>query len=378
MPEERSDMLTPNALREIAERAIAQRARLSTEEAAKQALVLPLIQALGYDIFDPTEIVPEFTADYGHKKGEKVDYAIMCDGQPAILIECKAAGDLLDRSHASQLGRYFHTTTTAYFAVLTNGIVYKFFSDLDADNVMDVTPFYEVDITRADDHDIGRLNHFAKQTFDMKQVRMIATDMKCVRGIKAYLRQINDKPSDQFVRLLMDSVCPNMKKTQVNIDRITMLSKQAFREFINDCIENIPNPEKNGVSSNVREGSVVSNEDCNRIPLTEVNEGEHFTQKPIAVQFPDEKEIKIDGYWVDTLRCISDWLGKKGCQLITADTRYFVTESQPEGKRHHEVKCKGKTIYILINASIKNLMIRNQKLLEACNIDPKSVFVIMS
>jgi len=68
---------------------------------------MPFINVLGYDVFDPTEVVPEFTADIGTKKGEKVDYAIMKDGKPIILFECKWSGADLNKEHASQLHRYF-------------------------------------------------------------------------------------------------------------------------------------------------------------------------------------------------------------------------------------------------------------------------------
>ena len=62
---------------------------LNTEEATKTSLVMPFIQMLGYKIFDPTEVRPEYTADVGTKKGEKVDYALMLDGTPVVLIEAK-------------------------------------------------------------------------------------------------------------------------------------------------------------------------------------------------------------------------------------------------------------------------------------------------
>ena len=118
------------------------RQHLATEEATKNALVLPVINALGYNVFDPTEVVPEFVADVGTKKGEKVDYVIMRDGKPAILIECKAAGSRLNLNHASQLFRYF-ATTDARFAVLTDGIEYQFYTDIEAPNRMDSHPFFE-------------------------------------------------------------------------------------------------------------------------------------------------------------------------------------------------------------------------------------------
>ncbi len=123
--------------------------QIATEEAAKTALVLPFIQVLGYDIFDPSEVEPEHTCDVGIKKGEKIDYAIKQDGQPILLIECKHSSENLDKC-GNQLFRYYGTSK-AKFAVLTDGVRYRFFSDLDADNVMDNTPFLEVDITNLKD-----------------------------------------------------------------------------------------------------------------------------------------------------------------------------------------------------------------------------------
>ena len=113
---------------------------IQTEEATKNALILPFINALGYNVFDPTEVVPEFTADVGIKKGEKVDYAIKLDGKVIMLFECKQVGAALSRAHASQLFRYF-TVTEARVGVLTNGVTYLFFSDLEEPNKMDERPF---------------------------------------------------------------------------------------------------------------------------------------------------------------------------------------------------------------------------------------------
>lgn len=108
--------------------------QIKTEEATKNALVMPFIQILGYDVFDPFEVNPEFIADLGIKKGEKVDYAIMKDGEP-IIVECKHHLEKLD-PHNSQLFRYFHVCK-AKFGLLTNGLVYRFYTDLNDANKMD-------------------------------------------------------------------------------------------------------------------------------------------------------------------------------------------------------------------------------------------------
>ena len=114
---------------------------IQTEEATKTSLIMPFFSLLGYDVFDPNEFVPEFTADVGIKKGEKVDYAIVNEGQPVILIEAKWVGEKLDR-HDSQLFRYFGTTC-AKFAILTNGVIYRFYTDLDEQNKMDEKPSWK-------------------------------------------------------------------------------------------------------------------------------------------------------------------------------------------------------------------------------------------
>ena len=117
-------------IKDIASRVPKQMPHIQTEEATKNAFIMPFISALGYDVFNPTEVIPEFTSDVGTKKGEKVDYAIKKDNQIIILIECKWAGADLRTTHASQLYRYF-SATDARFAILTNGVSYEFYSDID-------------------------------------------------------------------------------------------------------------------------------------------------------------------------------------------------------------------------------------------------------
>src|SRR5215207_4868836 len=115
-------------IKQLGDRAAKMKDKILTEEATKNAFIMPFIQMMGYDVFNPLEVVPEFIADIGIKKGEKVDYAIIKDGNPIVLIECKHwSADL--NPHNSQLFRYFHTTS-AKFGILTNGIVYRWYTDL--------------------------------------------------------------------------------------------------------------------------------------------------------------------------------------------------------------------------------------------------------
>jgi hypothetical protein len=131
-------------LKQLAERIKTSKEIILTEEATKHSFIMPFLSALGYDVFDPTVIVPEFTADIGTKKGEKVDYAILQDGKPIIVIEAKNHTEKLD-NHNNQLIRYFNVTDSK-FAILTNGIEYRFFSDIEETNRMDKIPFLTVNL----------------------------------------------------------------------------------------------------------------------------------------------------------------------------------------------------------------------------------------
>ena len=133
-----------DSIKQISERIETLKANLPTEEATKTALIMPFINALGYDVFNPLEVLPEMCCDIGTKKGEKIDYAIMKDGEPIILIECKHWEQDLNL-HDNQLLRYFNVSK-AKFGVLTNGITYRFYTDLSEPNIMDEKPFLEINM----------------------------------------------------------------------------------------------------------------------------------------------------------------------------------------------------------------------------------------
>lgn len=236
-------MVSPlNALNALAERArnIDPNA-LQTEEAAKQSLVLPFIQALGYDVFDHAEVVPEFTADYGTKQGEKVDYAIIRDGKPAIIFECKKANDQLDINRASQLSRYF-THTDARIAILTGGIRYKFYSDLIETNRMDREPFLEFDIRELDGQGVKTLEGFAKGKFNLDDIQIAASKMLHISGIKEYLGKMHQQPDEAFVRLIAAAVGyppEGERMTASRLDHFTGLVRDAFQGFVDDRINSL-------------------------------------------------------------------------------------------------------------------------------------------
>lgn len=157
---------------------------LQTEEATKMSLIVPFFQLLGYDVFNPLEFCPEYTADIGIKKGEKVDYAILMDNEPVILVEAKSVNKKLDR-HSSQLFRYF-VSTSAKFAVLTNGVEYKFYTDLDETNKMDKDPFLSINLLNLKDNEITQLSKFKKRNLNISEIMDSASLLKYNSLFKNY------------------------------------------------------------------------------------------------------------------------------------------------------------------------------------------------
>lgn len=221
-------------LREIAAQIPLHKDRLETEEATKTSLVMPFLVALGYEVFNPTEVVPEFTADVGTKRGEKVDYAIMADGQPVLLIECKAINKDLDKETPTQLYRYF-SVTSAKFAVLTNGEIYKFFSDLEEPNKLDELPFFVLDLKRFDDHAVEQVKKFSKQSFDIERIRSTANDLKYTRAIKRLLAEEWLNPSEDFVRLFAKRVYSG-HLTQGRSEQFSAFVRKALHDFVRDRV----------------------------------------------------------------------------------------------------------------------------------------------
>lgn len=206
-----------------------------TEEATKTSLILPFFQLLGYDVFNPFEFIPEFTADTGTKKGEKVDYAIMINGEPVILIEAKSANTELNNKHMNQLFRYF-TVTKAKFGILTNGLTYRFYSDLEESNKMDTSPFLEIDLLHMRNDYINELKRFQKESFDIKGILNKASDLKYTAMIKAEILEQFSNPSDQFVRLLLNKEIYSGVKTQAVLDKFRNIIKVSFNEYVTDLI----------------------------------------------------------------------------------------------------------------------------------------------
>lgn len=252
-----------DALKQFSSRVEMLKDGVTNEEATKMSLIVPFFQLLGYDVFNPTEFCPEFTADVGIKKGEKVDYAIILDGNPEILIECKWSGQALDK-HSSQLFRYF-STTKAKFGILTNGITYQLFTDLDEPNKMDLTPFLEFSILDLNENVVNEIKKFHKDVFDSSRIFSTASELKYSKAIKELLRSEQEAPTDEFIRFLLNGVYDGQKNQKV-IDRFRPIVKRAFSSYINETMNQkissaLNNQEQETIEEPAPESKIVTTQE---------------------------------------------------------------------------------------------------------------------
>jgi hypothetical protein len=214
---------------------------IETEEATKNAFVMPFIgTVLGYDVFDPNEVIPEFTADVGTKKGEKIDYAIVHNGQVQVLVEVKKINDPLRIEHASQLFRYF-AVTNARIAILTNGETYEFYTDLDAPNRMDSKPFLVLDFSDIDETLLPELAKLTKESFNLDSVISAAGELKYIGQLKRILAAQFKEPEDEWVRFLTTRVYEGSFTQRIRDQFVPLVNKAAYQflnEQVNDRLKN--------------------------------------------------------------------------------------------------------------------------------------------
>lgn len=251
---------------------------------------MPFIQALGYDVFNPAEVIPEFSADVGTKKGEKVDYAICKDGKVSILVECKPASVELNINHAGQLFRYF-SVTEARLAILTNGVSFQFYSDVERPNKMDDKPFFTFSMASVKGQDIKTLEGFAKTDFDIEKIVREAGNMKLQSLLRKELEKEFAEPSEEFIRMMAARVHEGRLTPAVkdNFGKLLVGSIAAFvRDLVNDRLSsalNASNPIETTKSDPVDEI-----DDIGVLTTPEEIAGFHIVQA-IASRHVDPKRI---------------------------------------------------------------------------------------
>lgn len=229
------DMDFLDKVRDLVKRATSASQQALTEEATKTAVVMPFIQTLGFDVFSLDEVVPEFVADVGTKKGEKVDYAIKINSEVKILIEVKPIGSRLGTAQFSQLYRYF-AVSNARLAILTNGREFWFFSDIEEANKMDKKPFFMFDLLSHDAEQVGHLAAFQKAEFDMERILEAASSLRYVKQVSAYLSSQLEVPDDDFVKFIGRAVHSG-HITKAVIEQLRPAIQSALDSVIRDRIQ---------------------------------------------------------------------------------------------------------------------------------------------
>lgn len=372
-------MLSLKDLQDLARQATEHRDLFANnEQSVKTSLVLPFIGGLGYDYLSPIEVIAEYTADVGIKRGEKVDYAVMRDGEPIILFECKALSNALGVSEISQLFRYFQSTN-ADIGVLTNGAIYKFFSDLSDAGRMDDTPFLEVDIRCATEADILELGRFSKDIFDADGIKTAAINAKQVSVLKEYLESVYERPDDEFARLLLRKLIPS-RISKGRVEEHRDLVKRAFHEFVRQHSEprdsaDTPQDASDGeLSSTLDQTQAAPAQPPAPIagpvqapPLSVPNPGGEWqplsdiqlqsgAPRPSEIMFPDNLSVAIR-YWngvvVESVRWLTDngYLNASHCPVQLGISYIIATQPvHPNGNAfvsHREVNA----LYVNTNYS---------------------------
>ncbi|MDR2583181.1 MAG: type I restriction enzyme HsdR N-terminal domain-containing protein [Fibromonadaceae bacterium] len=318
-------------LKQLGKKVCSQKETAQTEAATKMAFIVPFIRALGYDTSNLAEVVPEYTCDAGIKKGEKIDYAILKNGEPIILIECKHWKQNLNL-HGGQLLRYFHVSK-AKFAILTNGIEYLFYSDLVAPNKMDEKPFLEINFGRLNDEAIEDVKKFHKSYFDLDIVSTAARDLKYKRELKAAIKSEMENPSENLVRVLAKQVYTGAIN-QKWLDFFTDLVKCSFSQIINERIEDLLALAKKN-----------NEEQTGKIAIDVQNENNDKTEQELKLNEEEIEAFKIVkailSSYADRLHCInrSDYISikldakKTICRLFLKTSGKYI-DIPIDGKRN--------------------------------------------
>lgn len=276
------------------------RHQIKTEEATKNAFVMPFLSALGYDVFNPTEVIPEFTADLGLKQGEKVDYGIKIDGELVLLIECKPCHSDLSVKNESQLKRYFHTQDSK-FAVLTNGIVYNFYTDLQKTNVMDEAPFLKIDLTKPQSINYQELEKFTRTKFNPDKVSATAKKLKTFNSVRSVLDEelmqlIDDEekqPSEEFIRFVFSRINSKGRFTAKVKEELGPIIKTSLEKIINDKAQASVDEIQNQLNKKREEARLKTEDNNNGIVTTQEEKDAYNIIRAVTSEIVSPSRIEM-------------------------------------------------------------------------------------
>ncbi|RKS25388.1 hypothetical protein CLV94_0418 [Flavobacterium endophyticum] len=328
-------------IRILGERVLKLKSQVNTEEATKNAFIMPFIKELGYDVFNPFEVTPELVADIGIKQGEKIDYAIMQDGEPIILIECKHHASPLNVNNASQLFRYFHTTK-AKFSILTNGIEYKFYTDLVETNKMDEKPFFAFNITDIKDNQIEELKKFHKAYYDFENIVTTASDLKYTFELKKLINSEFTNPSPEFVKHFAKQVYPSVITAKV-LEQFTNLTKKSLQQYISDMITDrlksaLTKEDEVTKEQEAELNSEITKEEANKVETTQEELEAFMIVKTILRQKIPITRIAYRDAQSYFAILLDDNNRKTICRLYLAGAKkYFVLLDEQKKEIRHEI-----------------------------------------
>lgn len=337
---------------------------LHSEEATKNAIIMPFLQILGYNVFDPQEVIPEYIADVGVKKGEKVDYAIFKDGKPIIIIECKPMGiDLNKNYYIDQLYRYF-SVTDVQVAILTNGEDYMFYTDIEEKNKMDQRPFMVFNMLNIQESLIPELKRLSKEDFEIGNITASATDLKLIREIRQVLKKEFSSPTKDFMKYLISQIMPNKRRTSERVRIFSKLTKIAFiqliKEGVNDRLASMlldkPQDDLKDVFKVEKEAVL---QESRTLPLENQKKSRAANRK--IREFILRKKIYTVETWVDMLRTLCSLIitshNNAAVQLVKLRSKrglsYFSTN--PGDMRQPEKILNSDDLYVETNLSASSI-----------------------
>lgn len=323
-------------LKQLGDRVEKLKHQIQTEEATKNALIMPFIQYLGYDVFNPLEVVPEFVSDIGLKKGEKIDYAIFKDGVPTILLECKHWAQNLN-IHDGQLLRYFHVSK-AKFGILTNGINYRFYSDLVEPNKMDEKPFLEFNINELRDNQIEELKKFHKANFNIENIVNTASELKFTNELKHLIQNELNNPSPEIVKYFAKQVYPGMVTAKV-LEQFTNLTKKSIQIHISELITERLKTALNKEDQAAKEHEAIKIiEDKNKVETTEEELEAFMIVKTILRQKIDSSRITHRDAQSYCAILLDDNNRKTICRLyLNGGKKYFALMDEQKKEIKNEI-----------------------------------------
>lgn len=282
--------------------------KITNEEITKNSCIMPFFKILGYNIFNVNEFHPEYTSDVGNKNGEKVDYAILKDGNPLILIEAKKLGVNLDDNY-NQLYRYFTTQLSAKVGILTNGVEYRFYSDTINSNVLDDKPFFVFNILDFNDQDINTLKLFTKNNFNVNTIKEQANKLYYTNEVNKCINNLLSNPDEDFLLYITKRIVPANT-------RITDKVKQFFNPLIKEAISSYCNQQDDIDQVGVIEPITPTSSRTKSISLKndELSSNELMYIEPISITINDQVISFENKKIVDVYKYIFKYLINKDKQ----------------------------------------------------------------